>query len=137
HVRLQHLGPRALVALEAELHVVRGHGVAVVELEPGPQLELVGLAVGTLLPRLREARTHLVAGIRADEGVVDRVEHAEGRDAGGRRAGARRTSAGSRRAGRGGGGGAAPGGPPRGRAGGGGGPRRTPPREGWSNARES
>src|SRR5262245_64927165 len=44
--RLQLLGRRALVALEAELHVLAGDGIAVVELEPPSELELVSEPVG-------------------------------------------------------------------------------------------
>ena len=70
----------ALVPLEAELHVIGRHGVAVVELQPGAQLELVGPAVRALLPRLGDARAHLLAWIRTNERVVDRVEDPERRD---------------------------------------------------------
>ena len=45
----QYLGRRALVAVEAELHVLGRDGIAVVEFQIGTQLELVRLAVGTLL----------------------------------------------------------------------------------------
>src|SRR5207247_10393440 len=62
--RLELRRARALVALEPELHVLGRDGVAVVELEPSAQLELIALGVGTLLPRLRQARTHLVSRIR-------------------------------------------------------------------------
>src|SRR5262249_41145576 len=71
-VFLQDLRSRAPVALEAELHVFRRHGVAVVKLQSRTQLELVHLAIRTLLPRFREAWAHLLSGIRADERIVDR-----------------------------------------------------------------
>jgi len=77
---VQDLGGRALVALEAELHVVRGQWIAVVEFQSWPQLELVIEAVLTLLPGFCEARAHLVPGVRTHERVVERVEHAERRD---------------------------------------------------------
>src|SRR5262249_13974486 len=60
----------------------RCKGIAVVELEPGPELELVRLAVRALLPRLGEARPHLVWRIGADQSVVDRVEDGERGDLG-------------------------------------------------------
>jgi hypothetical protein len=49
HASLELVGPRALVAVVAELHVLGGDGIAVVELEAASQLELVGQPVGTLL----------------------------------------------------------------------------------------
>src|SRR5262249_6188788 len=79
-VLLQDLRRRTPVAVEAELHVFRRYGIAVVKLQSRTQLELVRLAVRTLLPRFREAWAHLLSGIRADERIVDRVEHAERRD---------------------------------------------------------
>ena len=79
-VLLQRLGAGAVVALEAELDVLGRDRVAIVESESLTQTELVGLAVLALLPGFGEARTHLLPGIRADERVVNRVEHAEGRD---------------------------------------------------------
>jgi hypothetical protein len=79
-VVLQGLRPGALIALEAELDVFGRHRVAVVKLQSGPQFELIGQAVLALLPGLREARSHLLSGVGPDEGVVDRIEHAEGRD---------------------------------------------------------
>ena len=87
HPRLELLRPRALVALEAPLGVVRRHGVAVVELEATAKLELVGQPVRALRPRLGQARSHLLPGQRTHQRVVDCVEHAEGRDLGRRRRG--------------------------------------------------
>src|SRR5262249_48351460 len=66
--------------LVTELHVVRGERIAVVEPEALAELELVGLAVRALLPRLRQARRHEIAGHRLEECVVERVEHPERRD---------------------------------------------------------
>src|SRR5438093_3404455 len=60
---LELLGARPLVALEAELHVLRSDGVAVVELEPAAELELVHEPVGALRPRLRQARAIFWFGI--------------------------------------------------------------------------
>ena len=68
---------RSLRAQEAELHVLRGEGIAVVKLESLPELELVGPPIRGLGPRLGEARRHEIAGHRLHEGVVDRVEHPE------------------------------------------------------------
>src|SRR2546422_307418 len=83
--RLQLLGARAPVALEAELDVLRGHGVTVVELEAAAELELVREPIRTFRPRLRQARAHFLTGQRPHERVVERVQHAERRDLGGRR----------------------------------------------------
>src|SRR5262245_52134085 len=49
-VQRQLLGPRTSVPFKAELHIVRGDRVAVVKLEPPPQLELVGEAIRALRP---------------------------------------------------------------------------------------
>src|SRR5262245_59765595 len=78
--RLELLGARPLVALEAELHVLAGDGIAVVELEPPAELELVGEPVRALRPRLRQAVAHLLVRHRAHESIVDRVDRAEGCD---------------------------------------------------------
>ena len=72
--------PGALGAQEAELHVLGGEEVSVVELEALPQLELVGLLVGTERPRLGQARRHDAAGHRLDQRVVERVLDPERRD---------------------------------------------------------
>ena len=82
HASLELLGAGAFVALEAELHVLGGEGIAVVELEPAAQLELVHEPVRALRPRFGKARAHLLVRERARERVVDRVERAEGRDLG-------------------------------------------------------
>ena len=71
---------RALVAVEAELDVLRGHRVAVVEFHVRPQLEFVGQPVLALAPGFGEARTHLVSRIGTHQRVMDRVQHAERRD---------------------------------------------------------
>jgi hypothetical protein len=78
HLLLEQL--RALRALEAELHVLSGEGIAVVELHPLAQLELVDALVGAHRPRLGQARGHEVARHGLHERVVDRVLHPEGRD---------------------------------------------------------
>ena len=83
--RLEFLGPRPPVALVAELHVLRGEGVAIVKLQIAAQLELIGQSIGALRPRLGETRAHLLPGQRPDESVVQGVEHPEGRDLGRRR----------------------------------------------------
>jgi len=71
HFLLEDLG--ALRALEAELHVLGGEGIAVVELETLAELELVDALVRAHRPRLGEARRHEVAGHRLHERVVHRV----------------------------------------------------------------
>src|SRR6266508_4443407 len=77
---VQRLGPRPFVALETELHVLGGEGIAVVKLEPAAKLELVRLSVRAFLPRLREAVPHLLPRQWAEHRVVDRVEQPERRD---------------------------------------------------------
>ena len=69
HLVVEHLRP--LGALEAELHVLGGEGVTVVELEALAQLELVDQLIRAHRPRLGEARRHQIAGHRFDERVVD------------------------------------------------------------------
>src|SRR4029453_9354007 len=79
HPVVQQLGGSALVALEGELHVVGREWIAVVELETRAELELVDEPVRALLPRLREAGRHVVAGQRLDQRVVHRVQEDERR----------------------------------------------------------
>src|SRR3989449_3746098 len=61
---LEELRRPAAVALEGELHVLGGDGLAVVELGPLAQHELVAGAVGRHGPRLREARRVQARGHR-------------------------------------------------------------------------
>ena len=72
---LADLGP-----LEAELHVVGGEGVAVVELQALAQLELVDTLIRAHRPRLRQARRHEIARHRLHQRVVQGVEHPERRE---------------------------------------------------------
>ncbi len=72
--------PRSFVPVEAEFHVLGGHRLAVVKLQPAPQLELVREPIRALGPRLRQAIAHLLAGQRLHQPVVERVKNAEGRD---------------------------------------------------------
>src|SRR5437879_12880243 len=65
-------GPRALITLETEFHVLGGDGVAVVELEVAAQLERVREPVRALRPRLRQAVAHLLPRQRADQRIVER-----------------------------------------------------------------
>ena len=78
HLVLERPGP--LVALEAELHVLGGERVPVVELQPLAQLELVRALIGADRPRLGQAGGHEIARHRLHERVVDRVEHPERRE---------------------------------------------------------
>ena len=80
HALLEELGPAAAVPLEGELHVLRGDGIAVVELDAVSQEELVGEAVLRRRPRLCQARRIEPARHGLDEGIVDRVEDHERRD---------------------------------------------------------
>src|SRR3989441_9587882 len=73
-------GPSALITLETEFHVLGGDGVAVVELEAAAQLELVHEPVRALRPRLRQAVAHLLPRHRADQRIVERIQHTEGCD---------------------------------------------------------
>ena len=76
-MQIQFLGTRALVPFKAELHVVRRHGLAVVKLEPTPQLEFVGEAIRALRPRLRQTVAHLLSRQRTHQRVVQRIQDAE------------------------------------------------------------
>jgi len=78
HLVLKALG--ALGAVERELHVLGGERIAVVELQPLAQLELVDALVGTHRPRLRQARRLVIARHRLHERVVHRVQHPERRE---------------------------------------------------------
>ena len=81
HVVVQELGRRASIALEAEPHVFRRKGVAVVEPETLAQLELVHEPVRALRPGLGQTGRHVIAGQRLDQGVVQSIqEHERGAD---------------------------------------------------------
>ncbi len=80
HRLLERLGRRSPVPLERELHVLRGHGIAVVELDVLPQDELVEEPVRRHGPRLGEAGRHRLARQGLGHGVVHRVERHERRD---------------------------------------------------------
>ena len=84
---VQRLRGGAPIAQEAELHVLRREGVAVVELQPLAQLELVHEAVRALLPGLGQTGRHVIAGQRLHQRVVQGVEeherHADSRGLGG------------------------------------------------------
>ena len=85
NVSLQLLRASALVALEAELHVLGGQRVAVVELEVAAQLELVHESVGALGPGLGQTRRHLALARQGpDQRVVEREQHPERGDLRGR-----------------------------------------------------
>ena len=77
---LEQPGGGPAVALERELHVLRRHRLAVVELHALAEHELIGEPVLGCGPGLGEARGHGVAGHRLHERVVQRVEDHEGRD---------------------------------------------------------
>src|SRR5439155_904229 len=70
HARLQRRRAAAAVPLERELHVLRGHGLAVVELDALAKDELIGEAVLRHAPRLGEARRHRLPGQRLHDRVV-------------------------------------------------------------------
>ena len=80
HLVLQELRGGAAVALEAELHVLRGERIAVVEHDALAQDELVAESVLGHGPRLGERRGHGVARHGLHHGVVQRVEHLHDRD---------------------------------------------------------
>jgi hypothetical protein len=75
---LEDLG--ALGPVEAELHILGGERIAVVEPEPLAQLELVGLLIGADRPGLGQAGREMVAGHRLHQRVVQRVHHPERRE---------------------------------------------------------
>src|SRR5713226_2357903 len=64
-------------AVEAEPHVLRGEGIAVVEFQPLAELELVDALIRAERPGLGEAGRHEIAGHGLHERVVDGVEHPE------------------------------------------------------------
>ena len=78
HLVVQDL--RSLGAMEAELHVLGGERIAVVELEPLTQLELVDALIRAHRPGFGQARRHEIAGHGFHERVVDRVEDPERRE---------------------------------------------------------
>jgi hypothetical protein len=71
------LGSHWSIAQEAELHVLGGEGVSVVELQPLAQLEVIDPSVRAEGPRLREARRSRVAGHGLDERVMERIADPE------------------------------------------------------------
>src|SRR5581483_4823562 len=75
HLLVQEL---ALRAMEAELHVLGGERVAVVELQPLAQRELVRPLVGADRPRLRQTRRSKIAGQRLHQRVVQAIQDPEG-----------------------------------------------------------
>ena len=77
---VEQLGRAALVALEGELDVLGGDGLAVVELGVLTQHEGVAGAVRRHRPRFGEARRGLSGRHRLHQRVVDRVEDLERRD---------------------------------------------------------
>ncbi len=77
---LQQLGRGAAVALERELHVLRGERVAVVEHHALSQHELVAEPIPGHRPRLGERRRHAVARHGLHHRVVDGVQHLHDRD---------------------------------------------------------
>src|SRR5438552_16378843 len=80
--RLQRLGPGPLVALEAKLNVLGGDRVAVVELEPSAELELVDPPVRAFLPRLSRASAHLLPRQRARPRIMVSIDLPEWGDLG-------------------------------------------------------
>ena len=81
---LEPLARGATVAIEGELHVLRGDRRAVVEAGVLSQDELVREPVLGHRPRLRQARRLRPRRHGLHHGVVQRVEHHEGRDHAGR-----------------------------------------------------
>ena len=71
---LQFRGPRPFVALKTILDVFGGKGVAVVECDALPQLEIVGQPVLALAPAGREAGRHPPVGHGFHQCIVERVE---------------------------------------------------------------
>ncbi len=77
---LERLARGAAVALEGELHVLGGDGVAVVKAHPLAQDELVGEPVLRHRPGLGEGGASGLPGQGLHHGVVQRVVDHEGRD---------------------------------------------------------
>src|SRR5207245_1925370 len=80
HPLLQRLVGRPPVALEGELHVLRGDGVAIVEARVLSQDEFPGEMILGDRPRLGEIRGERLPRHGLHEGIVERVVHQEGRD---------------------------------------------------------
>ena len=76
---LEGLGEDAAIALEGELDVVGGDGLAGMELRALAEDELVDEPVGRHGPRLGQARRHRLARHRLDERVVQPVQDHERR----------------------------------------------------------
>src|SRR3989441_11140317 len=79
HLVLERLREDAAVPLERELDVLGRDGLAVVELDPFAQHELVDEPVGRHAPRLGQAGSHALPRHRLEERVMQRVEEHEGR----------------------------------------------------------
>jgi hypothetical protein len=82
HLVLEELGAAALVAIEGELHVLRGDRVTVVELGILAEDELVGDAVLGQRPGLGQARGADIARHGFEQRVVQGVQHHERGDEG-------------------------------------------------------
>src|SRR5206468_9462048 len=78
HLGLEQARTRAAVAIEGELHVLRGERITVLEADALAQGELVDEPVAAHLPRLRERRPHARPGQRPHQRIVHRVVHHEG-----------------------------------------------------------
>jgi len=76
---LERLRRDAAAPLERELDVLGRDGLAVVELDPFAQHELVDEPVGRHAPRLGQAGSHALPRHRLEERVMQRVEEHEGR----------------------------------------------------------
>src|SRR5262249_57013516 len=75
---IEEAGARPTVALERELHVLRGDGIAVLEPHTLPQREVIGAPVAARLPGLRESGARTLARKWPHQGIVNRVVHHQG-----------------------------------------------------------
>ena len=69
------------VALESELDICGGEGIAIVEREALPQLKFVDSLVAAQRPGLRQAWGHWVVGHGFDEGIMQGIAEPERRPA--------------------------------------------------------
>ena len=78
HPVVQQLGRGALIAEEAEVHILGGEGSPVVEHQALPQLEFVYQPIGALRPGLRQAGGQVIAGEGFDQRVMEGIQKHKG-----------------------------------------------------------
>jgi hypothetical protein len=71
---------RTLGTVEAELHILGGEGIAVMEGQPLTQVKFVHPLIGAHRPGLSQAGGHEIARHGLDDGIVQSIEHPKRRD---------------------------------------------------------